>query len=1156
MKITEVKITGFKSFVDGVTLPISAGLTGIVGPNGCGKSNILEALRWVMGATSAKALRGGEMDDVIFQGTSTRPSRDIAEVLLKIDNSAGLAPHPFKNTPNLEISRKIRRGQGSSFRINGKEVRAKDIQLMFADASSGANSPALVRQGQVSELINARPENRRKVLEEAAGISGLQARRHEAEVKLNGTTTNLERIGEILIHMEEQISSLKKQAVRAQKYRKLQAQIRGLEMYIDHQKYLNFQKNLHEVEQTLNEAINQSNLAMVEHNRALRQVEELENKQKPLLEEQAIASAIMARFEAKKIEFDRDLQEASNNLENLRNSHSSILKNLSREKELFEDAQNAIKELEIEIQTLEKEDTNYDECNNLEIEKNEIDEIINSKQKIIDNFLNQKAKNKAKFDENKFSYDQLNLQIKNIETEKANLNAKIIEFEQNLINLQKDNKFSDEIKKAKENLNNFLQILNEKELNVQSLEKQEEEARKSLQGQNNSLNAMKAELRGIEAINNIKIANAKRKALDDIQVDLGYEKAFAAAMGEDCESEIGFSQNNHWLGAKVQEIIWPKDFDLKPLLNFVKAPNELKARLHAISLISDDDFDKIGDLPIGARIVTLNGRLKRWDGYVITGNSNFATAIKLEQINRANELKDLINKLEPEIKNQEKDFSILKNSLLNLRDELKKIRPNTNILNREIINAEQNQANHENKIENIKSNIMLYNEQILQLENKLSAAKTKIEDIGAIDFQKFENEMKNFDSEISKINDEINSLRAKTNQIAAFLINFKNNINEKIKKLDNAKNSINNWQNREKSTISRIKELEIELEQISKNLETFKNKPLEIEKERQKAIGEMPKIQTRKKAADDNLAIFQTNLREAIVSARSKENQYNASKEAINTAQILTQNWQERIFELENEILHNFANSAKDLNRIYEAELSEILKNLNVEKAQSRLSRALEEREDIGGVNLRADIELEEQNKRLSILSKERDDLFAAVKKLKAAIEEINAEGREKLINAFDIVNRHFIDLFTTLFEGGNAHLALTETEDPLGGGLEVYACPPGKRLSSMSLMSGGEQALTATALIFAVFLSNPAPISVLDELDAPLDDANVDRFCKLMDEMRKRTDTRFICITHHPITMARMDRLFGVTMAERGVSNVVSVDLSRAQTMIDNAFN
>lgn len=1154
MKITEVKITGFKSFVDGVTLPIESGLTGIVGPNGCGKSNVLEALRWVMGATSAKALRGGEMDDVIFQGTENRPSRDIAEVLLKIDNSSNLAPEPFKFAPALEIARKIRRGQGSTFRINGKEVRAKDVQLMFADASSGANSPALVRQGQVSELINARPENRRKVLEEAAGISGLQTRRHDAQNKLNATETNLERVGEIIIHMEEQISSLKKQAVRAQKYRSLQAQIRGLEMYIIHEKYQAFQKNLKDVEQSLQAANNQTNDALIEFNRASRAAEALESELKPLFEEQAIAEAILRRLEAKKFEFDRDLQEIENNLENARNNQSRIIKDLAREQEIHEDAQNAIKEINLEIEELSKIkslDTDIDKFNKnaknyeekIKIIESEISKLIENKSQISASLISSQ-RHKAQISN---TIASLNLNLQNKEKEKDECEKKLAA--DNSINIAKSL-----VEKAETEFSNFGASITQIESDILEKEKSEDEARKLVQNLKNKIDSLNSELRGLKALNFNKEGAEGKKAISHINVQSGYEKALSAALGDDLDAMIGGSQYNHWIGANAQNAKWPENFEIIPLNKFTDAPIELSARLNAIGIVSESDFDKIENLSIGLRIVTKTGKLKRWDGFVITDKSPLPAAIRFEQINRIKQIEEEIALNTPILKTHEADFANLRSALASLRDKLRNSRNQNQVFSKNLFEARQKFSNAQIEIAKLENSKEIIKSQISEIIDNLEIAKKEANGLSDFDENHIKSQIDEIDIEINEHKNSIHLERQNLNENMANYLSLKSQEEARISKLKSANNNLINWQNRIKSADERIKSLNDDLKNTKIIIGKISEKPKEIESERMKTIGEMPKIEARKKNADDNLSTAQSKLREAIVLARTKENQYNAAKEAINTAQILVQTWQERISEMEKEIWQNFSNAANDLPRIFEAELGDFVKNINLEKAQNRLTRALEEREDIGGVNLRADIELEEQSTRLSNLSKERDDLFAAVKKLKIAIDEINAEGKERLLQAFETVNKHFVDLFTTLFEGGAAHLALTETDDPLGGGLEVYACPPGKRLSSMSLMSGGEQALTATALIFAVFLSNPAPISVLDELDAPLDDANVDRFCTLLDEMRKRTQTRFICITHHPITMARMDRLFGVTMAERGVSNVVSVDLSRAKSMIDAA--
>lgn len=1149
MKITEVKITGFKSFVDGVHLPIEQGLTGIVGPNGCGKSNILEAMRWVMGATSAKALRGADMDDVIFAGTDNRPPRDIAEVIIKIDNTQHLSPEPFKYTPHLEISRKIKRNSGSTFKINGKEVRAKDIQLMFADASSGANSPALVRQGQISELINARPENRRKVLEEAAGISGLQARRHEAQNKLNATEANLERIGEIIIHMEEQISSLKKQAVRAQKYRNLQGQIRGLEMYLILQKLNGFKTSLEEVTTSLKIATNQNTDAQIALNRANRALEETEEGLKPLLEEQALADAILRQIENRAQDFAREEEALAEKIENSNNQITKLNRDIARENEIIEDAKNSLLAIENELSQIQIIENHDEEIAGFEKKEGEFIKSIEDLNLKLNQIIANNAQYRAQFDEKQRQFNNANRQIENL---KSQISAKSQSLDENIKNLEADNRLKlaqDELEKLETAFEEFNSEIANLDAEFKNLETQEDEARKKSQNAQNQYSSLKSELNGLLALNKNN-PQSSNSALSQIKVQKGFEKALSAALGDDLNAQIGKSSENHWSLSEVSPN-WPN----KPqnlLSDVVEAPKELLARLKSIAIIDDDEIDNISMPPFGMRYVTKSGRLLRWDGFVITGNSPMPAAIRLEQINRIKEIESQIPEFEKTANESAQNYAKIRANLNSIRDKLSAKRSKSNDWQKQFA-AEQNKiSNLQGEFSRANSQLEVLKNQITELKQNLEAQEKEKSELGEIDTNSFEAQIAKFKSEENLIRNQSNELNTQLTEIKSQKIALKHQIEGQIQRRNNAINSRDNWQKRLDASNAHLKNLNQEIEKANIELEQLKTKPKMLEQEKQKSLAELPKIEARKKAADDKLAIAQTAIREAHIDARKKEDAFNATKEAIATAQILLQTWQERISELEAQIWQNHQVAADDLQRLIDAQLGESVKNLNPEKAQARLAKAFEEREDIGGVNLRADIELEEQSTRAQSLSKERDDLLAAVSKLRKAIDEINQEGQERLLKAFDTVNGHFIELFTGLFGGGTAHLALTENEDPLGGGLEVYACPPGKRLSSMSLMSGGEQALTASALIFAVFLSNPAPISVLDELDAPLDDANVDRFCALLDEMRKRTETRFIVITHHPITMARMDRLFGVTMAERGVSHVVSVDLSRAQSMID----
>jgi chromosome segregation protein len=1146
VKITEVKITGFKSFVDGVNLPIDAGLTGIVGPNGCGKSNILESMRWVMGATSAKALRGAEMDDVIFAGTDNRPPRDIAEVILKIDNDRALAPEPFKDTQHIEISRKIKRGSGSIFRINGKEVRAKDVQLMFADASSGANSPALVRQGQISELINARPENRRKVLEEAAGIAGLQARRHDAQNKLNATEANLERIGEIIILMEGNIASLKKQATRAQKYRNLQGQIRGLELYIAQQKLLSFEENLNEVQESLKAANSQQIDAQIAFNRAQRIAQDSEDGLKPLIEEQNIAEAILRKLLQERENFIKEELAIKDKINTLMAISERFERDIIRESEIEKDAISTQINAQAEIEAIGEIIPNDQELLHLNKSLNEFEQSaikLNSK---ISELISAKAKLRADFEAKSRAKNDLDRLIKNLENDLTTKSSILASAIKNLENDKSLETFEDKIKSLEDEFQTFQNtqaILEQDFVNAQS---DEEIAQKKSQNINNEIAKLQAELNGLLALN--KNYEATNSLISQIKVQSGYEKALSAALGEDLNAQIGKSDKNYWLGSDIE----PNENIGATLFDFVTAPNELTARLKAIIIVDEADFSKT-HIPFGYRFVTKGGKLKRWDGFVITGNSPQPAAIRLEQKNRIDSLKQIIAPKELEAAQIAKQYAAAKAKTMSLRDKLNQMRPKANEWQKTINQERQKIVALQNQRIRLQTQIESQKAQLDELTKRLDGNKKRRAEFGQIDNSTLNQEILAKEIQEESQRQELGFINTKIAETKSQILSISRDYDSKIQRQKSANNTLLSAKNRIKSAQIRITELKKEQVSNQTELKSCQEIPLQITKNLQNALSELPKIEARKKAADDKLAQTQTQIREAFFDMRQKEMHLGATKEAISTAQILVQNWQERISELKTQIWQNHQISADEIMRMLNAQLGETLKTLNPEKAQTRLSKALQEREDIGGVNLRAEEELKEQSERMENLANERDDLLAALKKLRKAIDEINAEGQERLLKAFEIVNQHFVELFTTLFNGGTAHLALTETDDPLGGGLEVYACPPGKRLSSMSLMSGGEQALTACALIFAVFLSNPAPISVLDELDAPLDDANVDRFCTLLDEMRKRTETRFIVITHHPITMARMDRLFGVTMAERGVSNVVAVDLSRAQSMIDN---
>ncbi|KAF0185498.1 MAG: chromosome segregation protein [Hyphomonadaceae bacterium] len=1156
MKITDVKITGFKSFVDSVTLPIESGLTGIVGPNGCGKSNVLEALRWVMGATSAKALRGGEMDDIIFSGTDTRPSRDIAEVIVRLDNQDRSAPEPFNSAPNIEISRRIRRGIGSVFRINGKEVRARDVQLIFADASSGANSPALVRQGQIAELINAKPENRRRLLEEAAGIAGLQARRHEAQNKLAATENNLERVAEILVHLGEQISSLKKQAQKANKYRGLAAYIRAHEMFIALDRMLAMQKSLGDVRQdydSANQMVGEFTIAL---NKSVRELENIEKLIGDARQEQAIADANLRRWEAKSIEIERDLKEMSEKSQSAIANLRRIESDQTREQELLADAQLNFDKCELELAGL-SDNSSLDaeilalaeiaKSANIEVSEaeTELSKAINHKAEIeaeYRNYLRTKERLLAEIANKDAQHKQAlqNLAAKesqnNQKAEIETLRLELAKHEQNFID-------------ANSELERFGQFTNEKEITHSELAQNHDAL-------NNKNNRLKSELQGLNAL----IANAQKlganPALNSVQVKSGFEKALAAAIGEDIEANIGDVGDNKWVGASDIAIDWAREIkgELTVLADVVSAPIELLPRLKSIAIVSDAVFENTQALSIGLRIVTLRGDLRRWDGHIKTRAALHPAQVKLEQLNRKQAITGELDGLQIQLAQSSVALAQAKSELQSHKNDSAAARAKLPQILQELNKAREKLSQQIAKNKQCDDEIIAARSRLISLEQDLVQAKTNHDE-----FQSSETE---FDEASISIADDKAQAALQIANIARDALSIaKSNLQSRQINAQARKEASANLLTQKQGWQSRMANAQNRLDALSKDEALHKKlvaelaaKPQEIEARKQATLNELPVIEVRKRKADDEIAAIESKIRIAAADVKSNEQQLNHASEAVNTADFMLKTWLDRIEEHKTNIANNFFIEPE----VLEAQTKEALANqfasMTHELAQKRLSKALQEREELGGVNLTADDELVEITARTENLELERNELLGALAKLRKAIDEINAEGHEKLLAAFEVVNAHFTQLFTSLFDGGAAHLSLSETDDPLGGGLEVYACPPGKRLQNMNLLSGGEQALTACALIFAVFLSNPAPISVLDEIDAPLDDANVDRFCRLLQEMVKRTDTKFVVITHHPITMAKMDRLFGVTMAERGVSQVVAVDLAKAEAMIEAA--
>ena len=868
IKFKKLKVKGFKSFVEPTEVIIEQGLTGIVGPNGCGKSNLVEAFRFVMGELSPKQMRGSELDDVIFNGTSGRPSWDIAEVTIDLDNTDRQAPSLFNQSDEIEVTRRIWRGEGSEYRVNGKEVRLKDVQLLFADAATGARSTSMVSQGRVGAIIAAKPEQRRNLLEEAAGITGLHSRRHEAELRLNATETNLERVKDLLKAQEEQLEVLKKQSKQAERYKNIQKDITKARAAVFYKRWEVEKTKLEEVSAKLKD---QNNLVSNQTQEVAKVNVEYEKVQESLPTMRLKESQIAA-----------ELQKHTINLDN-------------QEKEI-DRANSAVEETQIRIQQI----------------KNDMDR-------------------------EQFLFDDARENMERVREEKS-----ILEKQQGDLFLDSNDK--DNIETGSQRNNNPI--------------------------------------------------------IDYLDFEDGYEKAVAAVFSDELIASINQEQASHWrILTYNQNSVFPEG--ITKFSNLIKTPENLKKKLDFVGLIKEKSsvLNLQENLLPGQILVSLEGEIWRWDGYVSKGKQNSSTKAVLEQLK---------NRRLKQLTKEEKQWMDISSKAQQRLDELK---------DREV-------KLHQDL------------EELRSMPNTISTEKTRLQSL-------------------------INDNKQEYDKIAG-----------ELQKQEQAANEINKKLKLEEVKLTELREEKIRLE---------------------------------------------------------------GSIETIN----------ETIRQLNSQVKERIGIELIGLFDLAEINPNKILGE--VDNLERRLERLVAEQERLGGVNLLAEQESQELEEKVSSIKKDQSDLLAAIAKLREAIDSLNTEGRQRLLAAYGVVNENFQKLFVQLFGGGKAYLKFTDDSDPLQAGLEIYASPPGKKLQNLTLLSGGEQALTALSLLFAVFLSNPAPICVLDEVDAPLDDTNVDRFCSLVEEIAKTSSTKFLVITHHRMTMARVNRLFGVTMPEQGVSQLVSVDLEKA---------
>lgn len=1143
MKFQSVRISGFKSFLEPTEIQMNMGLTGVVGPNGCGKSNIVEAIKWIMGENSARQMRGDGMDDVIFSGTNERPSRNFAEVSIKLDNSEKKAPAIFNHYDEIEITRKIEREKGSVYRVNGKQVRARDIQLIFADNGTGARSSGIVGQGRIAQIIDSNPEDRRVILEEAANIKGLHSRRHEAELKLKGASDNLDRLSDIEQTYKEQLIELEKQGRKAARYRSVGERIRKAEATLFFNLMNNAKKEANDLDIQLkkaNENVSQGQIKVAEH---IKSQLHLANKIPDLKKDEAEKAATLQTLNITKIKLDEEKSSAQNALQNIINQINLINNDIARESEIKEDAKKSLSTLLTEEKNLKEDSENFStkitkatdlvkklrsisdaaddklstitsEIYSIKSDKSDLEKRINNLKQKIEVTQNQLANFNIEDDKNRFKLDK----------------EKIINLKKLI---QENNQLNDGYKVELEKLEKLeTRLIEEKNTAVFEFNKVNLEF--------DSLST----LLGRDTLN----SNTLEKTIGNIN---NLEEAIGSVLGETLLAPILSDDQS-----TENTTYWRDDFktispaslpeSVIPIVTKITKSSILDTALKGVGIVNNKEiaFKLQKKLTFGQALTTPSGGLWRWDGFVQPQGVQNSYSERLQQIARLRLLQNKLPSLEENQSLSEKRLDECFNNIKKYKDDLSNLQVKLSSLI-----SESNQLELQNT--KVESKLLSSEALIKELKN---TERMSLEELSELE-KEFNNSLNlpSLLAEELKVRNNADQSRNELTDAMAAEQQIKSEESFQSRNLIQLGHQKENWKVREEEAKTRLISLEERLKTSQDEKNRLSTLPESFEKKEAELNIKIEEAISNRNIAADQLVKNETSLNDADKQVREAEKVVSTLREEmikiealLNLSKAKIQNIEERVFEklkIKSTELNKFINTKEEDQPIKSIEILE-----------KTLQRLLNERETLGAVNLRAEDEMNEMLNKIEVMSKERVDLEEAIAKLRSGIFELNKEGRQRLKESFEEVNENFKQLFQKLFGGGNAELRLVGNEDPLQAGLEVLASPPGKKMQLLSLLSGGEQALTAISLIFSVFLCNPAPICILDEVDAPLDDTNVGRFCDLLNQIVDETNTYFMVITHHRLTMAKMDRLFGVTMEQKGISKLVSVDLEQASRIRDIA--
>ncbi len=1148
MKFSRLRLLGFKSFVEPGEFVIERGLTGIVGPNGCGKSNLVEALRWVMGESSYKNMRASGMDDVIFSGSATRPARNTAEVTLFLDNSDRTAPAAFNDADELQVSRRIEREAGSVYRINGKEARAKDVQLLFADQSTGARSPSMVGQGRIGELIQAKPQARRALLEEAAGISGLHTRRHEAELRLRAAEQNLERLDDVVGELESQIESLKRQSRQAARFRNLSADIRKAEAILLHLRWTQAKDQEAEAKSALAQATSAVGDRAAAQMEAAKEQAIAAHKLPELREREAMAAAALQRLTIARTQLEDEVSRLNTRRTEIEKRLAQLDADIVREERMVRDNAEVLERLDIEDAGLREDDAGADaRADELRAVVEDAQAELGESESILARLTSERAEASAVRTQVERSIREMSERRERLGRQLAEIDGEADVIARRIAELPDPAEKQQLVEEAEIAAEDAEGAADEAEQAVSAARAAESLARPPLAEARAELQRIETEAHTLRRIIDAAGVGDFPAVLENVTVERGFETALGAALGEDLDVSLDAAAPVHWRRIDIRQDDPALPAGVKSLAEVVRAPAELARKLAQIGIVDPADGPRLQvELDVGQILVSREGDVWRWDGVTASADAPTAAALRLAQKNRLLELETEAAEATGKVFAAEDALAQAEDGVKRCVDSERETRERWRDAQRRLAEARDALATAEKASGELASRRAVLDDSRSRLVESVEEAGIALEE--AQETLSAAPDLSELQAELDRQSQQVSEDRARLADARAAYDGLRRDAEARMRRLASIAAERAAWIERAANADRQIASLRDRRDEAVEEHEALAEAPEEMDARRRALLSQLSEAESRRKDAADRLQ-------------EAENRQSELDRMATAAIQMLSEAREKRVRAEER------LTAADDRRREAEARIQEALNvpphlviqhtGLAPDEAmpdaaliERNLERLKIERERLGAVNLRAEEEQRELSERLETIVNEREDVVEAIRRLRQAIQSLNREGRERLLAAFDVVNVQFQRLFTHLFGGGTAELQLIESDDPLEAGLEILARPPGKKPQTMTLLSGGEQALTAMALIFAVFLTNPAPICVLDEVDAPLDDHNVERFCNLMDEMAASTETRFVVITHNPITMARMNRLFGVTMAEQGVSQLVSVDLEAAEQM------